>query len=99
MDIEEKLDEKKVMRGARCLRVLGHPVRLQLLLELMEGERSVNDLARALGVTQSNLSQHLALLREKGILASRREGHQVFYSLGDARIPHFFSLMEEIFCR
>ena len=81
------------------MRVLGHPVRLQLLMELMEGERSVNDLARALGVTQSNLSQHLALLREKGILASRREGHQVFYSLGDARIPHFFSLMEEIFCR
>ena len=99
MNIEKSPDEKKMTRGARCLRVLGHPVRLQLLMELMEGERSVNDLAGVLGVTQSNLSQHLALLREKGILASRREGHQVFYSLGDSRIPHFFSLMEEIFCR
>jgi len=99
MNIEEKVDGKQVNRGARCLRVLGHPVRLQLLMELTGGERSVNDLAQTLGVSQSNLSQHLALLREKEILSARREGHQVFYSLGDSRIPAFFSLMEEIFCR
>lgn len=90
---------KKVLRGAQCLRVLGHPVRLQLLTVLMEGERSVNSLAQELGVSQSNLSQHLALMRDKGILESRRDGHLVLYRLGDSRIPEFFALMEEVFCR
>jgi ArsR family transcriptional regulator len=99
MNYENVSSEKKVLRGARCLKILGHPVRIQLLGLLREGERSVSSLAQDLGVSQSNLSQHLSLLKDKGIIDCRREGHQVFYSLADSRIPEFFVLMEEIFCR
>ncbi len=93
------LSDKKVLKGARCLRVLGHPVRIQILEFLTQGEQSVGVLAQELGVSQSNLSQHLAILRDKGILFDRRAGHQVFYRLADSRIPEFFSMMKEIFCR
>ncbi|MDA8119072.1 MAG: metalloregulator ArsR/SmtB family transcription factor [Gammaproteobacteria bacterium] len=99
MEIEDDSSSKKVAVGARCLRVLGHPVRIQLLEILSEGEQSVGVLAERLGVSQSNLSQHLAILRDKGILADRRTGHQVFYRLADSRIPAFFTMMKEIFCR
>jgi ArsR family transcriptional regulator len=99
MKLDGNLSVKKVAVGARCLRVLGHPVRIHLLEILTEGEQSVGVLAEALGVSQSNVSQHLAILRDKGILADRRSGHQVFYRLADSRIPAFFTLMKEIFCR
>jgi ArsR family transcriptional regulator len=99
MSYEETVSEKKVLRGARCLKILGHPVRIQLLDILTAGERSVTSLARDLGISQSNLSQHLSLLRDKGVLECRREGHLVFYRLADSRISEFFALMEEIFCR
>jgi len=99
MNFEDVVSEKKILRGARCLRILGHPVRIQLLDILTAGERSVNSLAQELGVSQSNLSQHLSLLKDKGVLECRREGHLVFYRLVDTRIPEFFALMEEIFCR
>lgn len=99
MNKEGKISDKKVTMGARCLRVLGHPVRIHLLEILTEGEQSVGVLAEELGVSQSNLSQHLAILRDKGILADRRVGHQVFYRLANPRIPEFFSIMKEIFCR
>lgn len=85
--------------GARCLRILGHAIRLKLILTLSRGEQSVNDLARELGISQSNLSQHLALLKDRNIIVSRRSGHQVFYGIDDRRILDFLSLMEEFFCR
>ena len=99
MNIEDKVSGKKVLRGARCLKILGHPVRIQLLDLLTTGERSVGVLAHELGISQSNLSQHLSLLRDKGILECRKEGHLVLYRLSDPRIPDFFALMEKIFCR
>ena len=85
--------------GARCLRILGHAIRLKLILALSRGEQSVNGLAKELGISQSNLSQHLALLKDRDIIVSRRAGHQVFYGIDDRRILDFLALMEELFCR
>ena len=85
--------------GARCLQILGHPVRLRLLKMLSGGEWSVNELALELGISQSNLSQHLTLLKDRGIIVSRREGHQVFYGISDRRVHDFLELMEVLFCR
>lgn len=99
MNITDEVSGEKMQRGARCLKILGHPLRIRLLDLLTSGERSVGSMARELEVSQSNLSQHLALLKDKGILESRREGHSVLYRLADPRIPDFFALMEEIFCR
>ncbi len=89
----------KYALGARCLRILGHPVRLQIMRLLGTREWSVNELAIEVGISQSNLSQHLTLLKDRGIIVARREGHQVFYRIGDKKVLMFLGLMEELFCR
>jgi DNA-binding transcriptional ArsR family regulator len=66
---------------ARLLRLLGNEARLRIMLRVGEGEVSVADLEAELGVRQPNLSQHLAELRDAGLLASRRDGRTVLYSL------------------
>lgn len=93
-----KIPPSKASKGARCLRILGHPARLSVIAILSQGPRSVNDLAGLVGVSQSNLSQHLSLLKDKGIIDSVRDGHQVFYRIANPRVMEFMSLMEELFC-
>ena len=66
---------------ARLLGVLSHPNRVQIVEELREGERDVNALQKALGISHSGVSQHLALLRAHHLVAERREGRHVFYRL------------------
>lgn len=66
---------------AKLLGVLSHPNRVQIVEELREGERDVNTLQKALGISHSGVSQHLALLRAHHLVAERREGRHVFYRL------------------
>jgi DNA-binding transcriptional ArsR family regulator len=68
---------------ARRFRVLGEPSRIRLLDELRDGERSVNELAASLGAGQQNVSKHLAVLTETGILARRKDGNHVYYRIVD----------------
>ena len=80
------LDTRVVEDTARMLRCLGHPVRLRILdLLEREGERTVTEIYEALELEQAICSQHLNLMRDKKILASRKEGVNVFYRLGDPR--------------
>jgi ArsR family transcriptional regulator len=65
---------------------LAHPKRLLVIATLKEGEKSVSELAEATGIPQANLSQHLTILRQLGILGKRRDGLNIYYSIGDARI-------------
>jgi DNA-binding transcriptional ArsR family regulator len=83
--IDEYLQER-LERAARCLKVLAHPIRLMIIHLLGEGELSVQELEKAVGISQSSVSQHLGLLRDKEILESRRVAQQVFYRLRDARL-------------
>ncbi len=71
---------------ARRFRVLGDPLRLRILWVLEGGERTVNEVTEELGANQSNVSRHLQILRESGILSNRRAGNQTFYSIADAEI-------------
>lgn len=77
---------------ARMLRCLGHPVRLQIL-DLLDrkSELTVTEIYEALGLEQAVCSQHLNLMRDKGILGHRKEGVNVYYSLGDERAPKVLS--------
>ena len=68
---------------ARTLRTLSDPTRLRLLGLLQDGEQNVTALRRKLGLPQPTVSHHLALLRSAGLVANRRDGKQVFYSLND----------------
>ena len=65
---------------------MAHPKRIQILRVLKGGEKSVNDLAKVTGIPQANMSQHLSLLRQLGLLSTRREGTNIYYSISDHRI-------------
>jgi DNA-binding transcriptional ArsR family regulator len=86
MTTEERLREEVVETTARMLKCLGHPLRLRILdLLEREGELTVSEVQEALGLEQAVCSQHLSLMRDKGILARRKDGVHVYYSLGDPR--------------
>ena len=91
--------QKRLERAARCLKVLAHPVRLMIIHLLGEGELSVQELEKAVGISQSSVSQHLGLLKDKEILESRRVAQQVFYRLRDPRLLQLTAITRELFCR
>jgi DNA-binding transcriptional ArsR family regulator len=86
-------------KAARCLKVLAHPTRLLIIHLLGDGELSVLELAKAAGISQSSVSQHLGLLKDKEILESRRVAQQVFYRLRDPRLLQLTAIARELFCR
>ena len=75
---------------------LANPKRLEIIATLRTREMSVTELAEVLEISQSNLSQHLALMRQRGILTSRREGLNVFYSLSNPKITQACDLMRQV---
>jgi ArsR family transcriptional regulator, virulence genes transcriptional regulator len=77
-------------------KALSDASRLLIINELGKGEVSVNDLARRLALSQSNVSKHLALLREQGLVVTRREGITVYYVLSDSRISEAIRLLKEV---
>lgn len=86
MSLRPDLSDALVETTARMLRCLGHPLRLRILdfLETRD-EATVTEVYEALGLEQAVCSQHLNLMRDKGILARRKDGVNVFYRLGDPR--------------
>jgi ArsR family transcriptional regulator len=85
-------------RASRSLKAMSHPLRLKILCTLGEKEVSVQDIVEHVGTSQSNISQHLAILRDKGILASRKDANRVYYRVGDPRTLRLISMMREVFC-
>lgn len=85
--------------AAALLRALANEQRLLILCHLSEGERSVGELNDRLPLSQSALSQHLAVLREGGIVATRREGQSVFYSLVDGPAARVVGTLHDIYCK
>jgi DNA-binding transcriptional ArsR family regulator len=81
---------------AQLFRVLGHPVRLRILELLLEGERTVGDLQAALRLDSSGTSQHLAALRQQGVLGSRRAGTSVYYRIRDPRVSQLMAVAKQI---
>jgi DNA-binding transcriptional ArsR family regulator len=77
------LPEDLVELIARRFRVLSEPSRIRLLDQLRDGERPVNELAAVLGAGQQNVSKHLSVLAEAGILARRKDGNHVYYRIVD----------------
>jgi len=83
-------------RAAVVARALADPKRLCVLERLADGERSVSDLSRDVGCQVPNMSQHLAVLRTAGLVASRREGSTVFYRLADPRVLDAYRLLQQV---
>lgn len=80
---------------ARICKAIADPKRLMIINELRDTELSVGDLCEALGLTQSNASQHLAILRERGIVTSHRVGTNVYYSLRSQKVVMAVDLLRE----
>jgi ArsR family transcriptional regulator len=77
-------------------KVFSHPKRLELINMLRDKEISVGELSQRLGLTIGNLSQHLAMMRERRILVSRKEGNVVYYRIANPRLLEAFDLLREI---
>lgn len=96
---EIELLEGRADQAARLLAALGHTKRLMALCRMMDSEMSVGALAEAVGLTQSALSQHLARLRDLGVVATRREGQTIYYRLASEEAKRLISLLYDIYCR
>lgn len=83
MKPSQPLPEPLVDLIARRFRVLGDPTRIQLVDRLRDGERSVNELASELGAGQQNVSKHLTVLADAGIVARRKDGNHAYYRIVD----------------
>jgi ArsR family transcriptional regulator len=81
---------------AQLFRVLGHPVRIRILELLSNGERTVGDLQTELSLDSSGTSQHLAALRQHGVLESRRAGTSVYYRIRDPRVSQLLAVAKQI---
>ena len=90
--------QKKASRATSLLKAMANSSRLLILCQLAEGEKSVGELERLVGLSQSGLSQHLALLRRKGIVATRREAQSIFYSLASKEAEAIIAALYQVFC-
>jgi DNA-binding transcriptional ArsR family regulator len=98
-DLGIEVLERKAAEAAQLLRLLANEKRLLLLCHLAaEGEMPVGALAEAVGLSQPALSQHLALLREEGVVAARREGTVIRYRLDDPRAAALLRTLRDLFC-
>jgi len=93
----EKLAPKAV-QAENFLKAMANRHRLMILCELYKGETGVSALQRALGLSQSSLSQHLARLREDELVTTRRESQAIFYSLANSNVSRTITLLYELFC-
>lgn len=87
-----------IKRAARSLKAMAHPIRLKILCVLGAEEISVQEIVEQVGTSQSNISQHLAILRDKGILTSRKNANRVYYRVGDKGTLRLIDMMREVFC-
>ena len=98
-DIFDLIGKSENIREASdAMRAMAHPLRLKILCLVGNQELSVLEIVEAVGTTQSNISQHLAVMRDHGLLEARKEANKVFYRIGDPRVIRMIALTREIFC-
>ena len=91
-------NDADINRAARCLKAMSHPLRLKILCVLGTESISVQDIVEQVGTSQSNISQHLAILREKDILGYKKEANRVYYYIDDDRMLQLIRMMRDVFC-
>ena len=90
--------DEHIEQAAKALKAMSHPLRLKILCVLGDQEVSVQDIVDMVGTSQSNISQHLAILRGKGVLRTRKDANRVYYRVGDPRTLKLIGLMRDVFC-
>ena len=90
--------EEHIQQASRAIKAMAHPLRLKILCVLGDQEVSVQDIVDSVGTSQSNISQHLAILRDKGVLRTRKDANRVYYRIGDPRTLKLMGMMRDVFC-
>ena len=99
MGKQELIDkDEHIEQAAHALKAMSHPLRLKILCVLGDREVSVQDIVDQVGTTQSNISQHLAILRDKDVLRTRKDANRVYYRISDPRTLKLIELMRDVFC-
>ncbi len=96
--IEKKLLYASATQACSLLKNLSNPHRLMLICHLMEGRKSVGELAELVGVSHSNMSQHLSHLRHGGVVTSEREAQTIYYSIASDQAQELIRVLYNQFC-
>lgn len=83
---------------SQVLKSLSHPIRLKVLCQVMDQERSVNELTEFCRISQSAMSQFLNRMKAEGIVSSRREGSYVYYGIADPKLIKLLRAIREVYC-
>ena len=92
----EDLKKEAYKLHAQVCQVFSHPKRLEILDLLSEGEKSLEELAQAMGVSKANISQHLALMRQRNLVSARREGVRTYYRIANPKLLRAWEVMREV---
>ena len=90
--------DEDILQASLAIKAIAHPLRLKILCVLGSQEVSVQDIVGDVGTSQSNISQHLAILRDKGVLSTRKDANRVYYRISDERTLKLVELMRDVFC-
>ncbi len=93
-----EMKEENISKASKALKAMGHPLRLKILCVIGGQELPVMDIVKQVGTTQSNISQHIDILREKEIITSRREGSKILCKIRDPKILNLMDTMQQTFC-
>ena len=91
-------NQEHIELAAHALKAIAHPLRLKILCVIGDREACVQEIVDAVGTSQSNISQHLAILRDKGVMVTRKDANRVYYRIGNERILLLIGMMREVFC-
>ncbi|HIE77882.1 MAG TPA: ArsR family transcriptional regulator [Candidatus Thioglobus sp.] len=97
INLSEK--EEDIIRATNALKAMAHPLRLKILCALKDDELPVLEIVEKVGSSQSNISQHIDILRTKDIVESRRDGNKILCKVKDKEILNLVANMQDVFCR
>lgn len=102
MKTSPPIDPQRLREGASqavaALKILANPERLLLLCQLAQGELCVSELEQALDIRQPTLSQQLAVLRNEGVVTTRRDGKNIYYSIADPALLEILAVLYRLYC-
>ena len=81
------------------LKSISHPLRLKILCELMQGEKTAGEIQSVVATTKANVSQHLNIMRHQGVIKSRKDANFVFNRIGDPRVTQLMATLQALYCR
>ena len=91
-------NDDQIEQTSRAMKAMSHPLRLKIISVLEDQEVSVQDIVDKVGTSQSNISQHLAIMRDKGVLSTRKDAKRVYSRVSDIRTLEVLKMMREVFC-